>query len=186
MVIPWPNHRHIWIKIKSSSIHAVGIPEFPHPMIVFPRRTVASRSCYAAFWRPICFLRPVVDMACHPSWLTRTMPLTCGSLRRFCRSIRVMQHVVETTWEKSDLKTKDKNSWYARYVHRGKNPRKNNFDFLKIGTNLTSPFHTCQKISTAPLLQDRAGRCALDVADVVTEAGFLGVKQWKKGRGGWE
>ena len=68
------------------------------------RQTVASRSCYAAFWRPICFLRPVAGMACHRSWLTRTMPLTCGSLQRFCRSNShswcIMQNVVETTWKK--------------------------------------------------------------------------------------
>lgn len=51
--------------------------------------------------------------------------------------------------------------------------RKNNFNFLKMGDQLDFTISHLPKDIPPQLLQDRAGRCALDVADVVTEAGFL-------------
>ncbi len=93
-----------------------------------------------------------------------------------------MQNVVETTWKKNWFKNSRHKLLICQilFIH-GKKPRKNNFNFLKIGTNLASPFHSCQRYpppwSTPPgpckTLCAGRGRC-----------GHWG--RSSRGRGGWD
>ena len=58
----------------------------------------------------------------------------------------------------------------------GKNPGKTTSTSLRLGPTWLHHFTAAKDIHPLdPLLQDRAKRCALDVADVVTEAGLPGV-----------